>query len=215
MFTTYFTHPACTLISLTVYFAAVNGPSKDRQCCSVQVFKEELTTHFDSGLFDQNAMAYLMRRYQATVMPHIFAADRVFRINAFWRDYLGFDFARLPEIKDSVLFNHFSGCSMCAGKDNNEDLLLCEAEFQRTFALANCTYAQMNQTSSASYSKEVHAMLGQLPFCRHKPTPPQCLQYMDVDQYDPAGKPQPIRHRRLLSQTSQPHDQVYSLYKLF
>lgn len=215
MFTTYFTHPACTLISLTVYFAAVNGPSKDRQCCSVQVFKEELTTHFDSGLFDQNAMAYLMRRYQATVMPHIFAADRVFRINAFWRDYLGFDFARLPEIKDSVLFNHFSGCSMCAGKDNNEDLLLCEAEFQRTFALANCTYAQMNQTSSASYSKEVHAMLGQLPFCRHKPTPPQCLQYMDADQYDPAGKPQPIRHRRLLSQTSQPHDQVYSLYKLF
>lgn len=164
------------------------------------MFQEELTTHFDSGLFDQNAMAYLMKRYQASVMPHIFAADRVFRINAFWRDYLYFDFSRLGEVKDSVLFNHFSGCSMCAGKDNNEDLQLCEAEFQRTFELANCTYTQMNQTSSPSYVKEVHAMLGQLPFCRAKPMPPQCLQYMDSDQYDQTRMPQPLlHHRRMLS----------------
>ena len=166
-----------------------------------QVFQEELTTprhEFDSGLFDQNAMAYLMKRYQASVMPHVFAADKVFRINAFWRDYLGFDFSRLHEVDDSILFNHFSGCSMCAGKDNNEDLTLCESEFQRTFELANCTYVQMNQTSSPVYIQEVQGMLSQLPFCRHKPTPTQCLQYMDADKYDQTRLPQ-VSHRRMLS----------------
>lgn len=171
-----------------------------------EVFQEELTTHFDSGLFDQNAMAYLMKRYQDTVMPHVFAADKVFRINAFWRDYIGFDFSRLHEIDDRLLFNHFSGCSMCAGKDNNEDLELCQSEFQRTFERANCTYTQMNQTSSSSYVRQVHAMLGQLPFCRHKPTPPQCIQYMDADQLDQTRMPQPLHHRRMLSQRPHPHD---------
>lgn len=174
----------------------------------LQVFQEELTTHFDSGLFDQNAMAFLMKRYQESVMPHVFAADRVFRINAFWRDYLGVDFSRLHEVEDSILFNHFSGCSMCAGKDNNEDLDLCQSEFQRTFERANCTYTQMNQTSSPSYVRQVHAMLGQLPFCRFKPTPSQCIQYMDAVQFDQTRMPQPLRHRRVLSQRPRPDDQA-------
>lgn len=173
-----------------------------------EVFQEELTTHFDSGLFDQNAMAFLMKRYQESVMPHIFAADRVFRINAFWRDYLGVDFSRLHELDDSILFNHFSGCSMCAGKDNNEDLDLCQSEFQRTFERANCTYTQMNQTSSPSYVRQVRAMLGQLPFCRFKPTPSQCIQYMDAEQFDQTRMPQPLHLRRMLSQRLQPDDQA-------
>ena len=176
----------------------------------LQVFQEELTTHFDSGLFDQNAMAFLMKRYQDKVMPHVFAADKVFRINAFWRDYIGVDFSRLHEIDDSILFNHFSGCSMCAGKDNNEDLDLCQNEFQRTFERANCTYTQMNQTSSPTYVRQVHAMLSQLPFCRHKPTPSQCAQYMDIDLYDDSRMPQPLHHRRMLSQKSQPFGQALS-----
>ncbi|KAL0019751.1 hypothetical protein WJX77_012419 [Trebouxia sp. C0004] len=139
-----------------------------------EVFQEELTTHFDSGLFDQNAMAFLMKRYQESVMPHVFAADRVFRINAFWRDYLGVDFSRLHELDDSILFNHFSGCSMCAGKDNNEDLDLCQSEFQRTFERANCTYRQMNQTSSSSYVSTW--MLSNLtrPGCRSQCTTVAC-----------------------------------------
>jgi len=182
--------------------------SKYVGCFVLQVFQEELTTHFDSGLFDQNAVAFLMKRYQDSVMPHVFAADRVFRINAFWRDYLGVDFSRLHELDDSILFNHFSGCSMCAGKDNNEDLDLCQSEFQRTFERANCTYTQMNQTSSPSYVRQVHAMLGQLPFCRFKPTPSQCIQYMDADQCDQTRLPQPLHHRRMLSQRPQPNDQA-------
>ena len=177
----------------------------------LQVFQEELTTHFDSGLFDQNAMAFLMKRYQESVMPHVFAADRVFRINAFWRDYLGVDFSRLHELDDSILFNHFSGCSMCAGKENNEDLDLCQSEFQRTFERANCTYTQMNQTSSPSYVRQVHAMLGQLPFCKFKPTPSQCIQYMDVEQFDQTRMPPPLHHRRMLSQRLQPDDQAVFL----
>ena len=151
----------------------------------MQVLKEELQgAPFASGLFDQNVIAYLMKRYPANIMPHVYAANLDFRINENWLDYIGYNFSQLHNEVDTILVSHFSGCSMCAGKDNNENLTLCESEFQRTFEFANCTYGDMVQSNDAVYTREVHAMLGQLPFCRHTPTPVQCLQYMDADQFD-------------------------------
>lgn len=168
------------------------------------MLKEELTgAPFASGLFDQNVVAYLMKRYPANIMPHVYAANLDFRINENWIDYIGYNFSQLHSETDTILVSHFSGCSMCAGKDNNENLTLCESEFQRTFEFANCTYGDMMQSKESAYTREVHAMLSQLPFCRHKPTPTQCLQYMDADllESEDADVEQHIpHHRHVLSQ---------------
>lgn len=183
----------------------------------LQVLKEELQgAPFASGLFDQNMVAYLMKRYPANIMPHVYAANLDFRINENWIDYVGYNFSQLHTEADTILVSHFSGCSMCAAKDHNENLTLCESEFQRTFEFANCTYGNMGQNTDAVYTKEVHAMLSQLPFCRHKPTPEQCLQYMDADQFgvDQAAT-QASHHRHVLSQMPELYSQDRSSPQLF
>lgn len=141
-------------------------------------------------------------------MPHIYAANLDFRINENWIDYIGYNFSQLHTENDTILVSHFSGCSMCAGKDNNENLTLCESEFRRTFEFANCTYGDMVQSNDSVYTREVHAMLSQLPFCRHKPTPEQCLQYMEAGQLETeqvVTGPYAYHHRHALSW---PHKQA-------